>query len=95
MSRPPHNELLPLSEACEGLPDLAIAIEGLMAERDRVTARVTMRGTHGGEFQGIAPTGKRVEVRAIDMFRIGGGKIVEHWGHADGPAAFLRAPGCS
>jgi len=52
-----------------------------MAEGNRVTARVTMRSTHSGELQGIAPTGKRVEVRAIDMFRIENGKIVEHWGH--------------
>jgi steroid delta-isomerase-like uncharacterized protein len=83
------------SEAREGFPDLTIAVEDVMAERDRVTARVTMRGTHRGEFQGIAPTGKWVEVRAIDMFRIEDGKIVEHWGHADDPTAFLRAPECS
>jgi len=49
-----------------------------------------MRGTHRGEFQGIAPTGKRVEVRSIDMFRISKGKIVEHWGHVDDPRDFLR-----
>jgi len=105
----PDNELLPcdpparlidtfketFSEAREGFPDLAIAVEDVMAEGDRVTARVTMRGTHSGEFQGIAPTGKRVEVKAIDMFRIEGGKIVEHWGHADDPTTFLRAPECS
>ena len=83
------------SEAREGFPDLTIAVEDVMAEGDKVTARVTMRGTHSGEFQGIAPTGRRVEVRAIDMFRIEGGKIVEHWGHADDPTAFLQAPGCS
>ena len=105
----PDNELLPgdppvklidtfketFSEAREGFPDLTIAVEDVMAEGDRVTARVTMRGTHSGEFQGIAPTGKRVEVRAIDMFRIENGKIVEHWGHADDPTRFLRAPECS
>ncbi len=105
----PDNELLPcdpparlidtfketFSEAREGFPDLAIAVEDVMAEGDRVTARVTMRGTHSGEFQGIAPTGRQVEVRAIDMFRIQDGKIVEHWGHADDPAAFLRSPECS
>ncbi len=67
------------SEAREGFPDLTVTIEDVMAEGDRVTARVTMRGTHRAEFQGIAPTGKRVEVRAIDMFRIEDGKIVEHW----------------
>jgi steroid delta-isomerase-like uncharacterized protein len=83
------------SEAREGFPDLTVTIEDVMAEGDRVTARVTMRGTHRGEFQGIAPTGKRVEVRAIDMFRIEDGKIVEHWGHADDPTGFLRAGECA
>ena len=63
-----------------------------MAEDDRVAARVVMRGTHRGEFQGIGPTGKRVEVRAIDMFRVENGKIVEHWGHADDPTASLCEP---
>jgi predicted SnoaL-like aldol condensation-catalyzing enzyme len=90
----PDSELLPddplaklidtfkqtFAEARAGLPDLSITIEDVMVEGDRVAARVVMRGTHRGEFQGIAPTGKRVEVRAIDMFRISDGKIVEHWG---------------
>ena len=105
----PDNELLPgdppaklietfeqtFAEAREGFPDLSVVVEDVMAEGDRVTARVTMRGTHRGEFQGISPTGKRVEVRAIDMFRISEGKIVEHWGHADDPTGFLQAPECS
>jgi len=105
----PDNELLPddppaklidtfketFAEAREGFPDLSVAVEDVMAEGDRVAARVTMRGTHRGEFQGIAPTGKRVEVKAIDMFRISYGKIVEHWGHADDPTALLRQPECS
>jgi steroid delta-isomerase-like uncharacterized protein len=83
------------SEAREGFPDLSITVEDVMAEGDQVAARVTMHGTHRGEFQGIAPTGKRVEVRAIDMFRISDGKIVEHWGHADDPTGFLRQSQCS
>jgi steroid delta-isomerase-like uncharacterized protein len=83
------------AEAREGFPDLSITVEDVMAEGDRVAARVTMRGTHRGEFQGIAPTGKRVEVKAIDMFRISNGKIVEHWGHADDPTSFLRQSQCS
>ena len=105
----PDNELLPhdppaklidtfketFSKAREGFPDLSITIEDVMAEGERVAARVTMHGTHSGEFQGIAPTGKRVEVRAIDMFRISNGKIVEHWGHADDPRDFLRQSPCS
>ena len=83
------------SEAREGFPDLGITIEDVIAEGDRVAARVVMRGTHRGEFQGIAPTGKPVEVKAMDMFRIANGKIVEHWGHADDPRDFLRQSQCS
>jgi steroid delta-isomerase-like uncharacterized protein len=108
-SEAPDNELLPndppaklidtfeetFSEARAAFPDLNVTVEEVMAEGDRVAARVTMRGTHRGEFQGIAPTGKRVEVRAMDMFRISDGKIVEHWGHADDPSDFLRKPQCS
>ncbi|MEJ7816409.1 MAG: ester cyclase [Rubrobacter sp.] len=104
----PDNELLPndppaklidtfketFAEAREGFPDLSITVEDVMAEGDRVAARITMRGTHRGEFQGITPTGKRVEVRAIDMFRISNGKIVEHWGHADDPTGYLRQSQC-
>jgi len=48
------------TEAREAFPDLSIAVEDVMVEGDRVAARVTMRGTHRGEFQGIEPTGKRV-----------------------------------
>jgi steroid delta-isomerase-like uncharacterized protein len=105
----PDNELLPddppaklidtfketFTEARAGFPDLSITVEDVMAEGDRVAARVVMRGTHRGEFQGISPTGKRVEVRAMDMFRISDGKIVEHWGHADDPTDFLRVGRCS
>jgi predicted ester cyclase len=83
------------AEAREGFPDLSVTVEDVMAEGDRVAARVVMRGTHRGEFQGIAPTGKQVKVKAIDMFRISGGKIVEHWGHADDPTDFLRQSQCS
>ena len=105
----PDNELLPgdppaklidtfkevFTEVREGFPDLSITVEDVMAEGDRVAARVVMRATHRGEFQGIAPTGKWVEVKAIDMFRISNGKIVEHWGHADDPTDFLRQSPCS
>ena len=105
----PDNELLPgdppaklidtfkevFTEVREGFPDLSITVEDVMAEGDRVAARVVMRATHRGEFQGIAPTGKWVEVKAIDMFRISNGKIVEHWGHTDDPTNFLRQSQCS
>src|SRR5215212_2240206 len=72
---------------------LSVTVEDVMAEEDRVAARVTMRGIHLGEFQGLAPIGKRVEDKAIDMFHVCGGKIVEHWRDGDGPTDFLPQPG--
>jgi predicted ester cyclase len=58
-------------------PDLQIQIDDLIAEGDQVVGRITARGTHQGEFMGIAPTGKPVSFNAIDVVRIAGGKIVE------------------
>src|SRR5215210_1928632 len=42
-------------------PDFHIDIEDMIAEGDKVVARVTASGTHQGEFMGTAPTGNRVE----------------------------------
>jgi hypothetical protein len=64
-----------------------------MAEEDRVAASVSMRGIHLGEFQGLAPIGKRVEDKAIDMFHVSGGKILEHWRDGDDPTDFPHPPG--
>ena len=64
-------------------PDLHITIEDLIAEGDKVVARLTSQATHRGEFMGIAPTGKPVTITAIDILRIASGKFVEHWAQAD------------
>lgn len=67
-------------------PDLHFTIEDLFAEGDRVTFRVTMRGTHQGPFpylQGLAPTGKQVTISVLDVVRVEQGKFAEHWGGPD------------
>ena len=46
---------------------------------DRVITRWTGTGTHTGNLQGIAPTGKKVRITGIWMNRIAGGKIAESW----------------
>ena len=61
-------------------PDLQVIVEDQIAEGDKVVTRVTWRGTHQGEFMGIAPTGKQVEWSGVVIQRIAGGKIVERWG---------------
>ena len=64
-------------------PDLHMDVEDMIAEGDKVATRVSMSGTHRGEFMGIDPTGNRVEISGIDILRVAGGKIVEHWGNFD------------
>jgi len=58
-------------------------VEDLMADGDKVVARVSYRGTHQGAFRGIAPTGKQIAVMGINIFRIANGKLVERWGLTD------------
>jgi len=64
-------------------PDLRIDIEDLIAEGDKVVARMTFRGTHQGPFRGIAPTGRQVRFTAIRVYRIAHGKIVGSWANHD------------
>ena len=63
-----------------GFPDLKVEILDQIAERDKVTTRKVFHATHTGEFMGIPPTNKRVEIKVIDIIRLHNGKYVEHWG---------------
>ena len=67
-----------------GMPDFHTTIDDLIAEGDKVVARVTMTGTHTGDFWGFPATGKKVSFTGIYIARIENGKIVEHWGEEDG-----------
>jgi len=63
--------------------DIQVTIEDLIAEGDTVVGRLTVSGTHTGNFAGIPPTGKRVTFQLMDIFRTVGDTIVEHWGMPD------------
>jgi predicted ester cyclase len=52
----------------------------LVADGDRVVNHTRTTGVHTGEFLGIAPTGKRISVDHVEVWRIEDGKIVEQWG---------------
>lgn len=67
-----------------GMPDWHTQIEELIAEGDKVVARITMTGTHTGDFWGFPATGKKVQFTGIYIVTIRDGKIVEHWGEEDG-----------
>lgn len=69
-----------------GFPDLNLGVEDLIVGRNRIVARIRMRGTHRGEFMGIKPTGKQIDITAIEIYEIVGEKISERWGNLDGIA---------
>src|SRR5947209_5501556 len=64
-------------------PDHQQTIHDWIAEHDKVVTRWTAQGTHQGEYDGIAPTGKRVKITGMDIFRITHDKIAEIWAEVD------------
>jgi steroid delta-isomerase-like uncharacterized protein len=67
----------------DAFPDGRNTSEELLAEGDKVVQRWTYRGTHEGAFQGIPPTGRRVTLTGISIWRVEGGQIVESWHELD------------
>ena len=67
-------------------PDWYSTTDELMAEGARAAERWTGRGTHQGEFQGIAPTGRQITVPGFVFYRVASGKITKFWGLFDGLA---------
>jgi steroid delta-isomerase-like uncharacterized protein len=63
--------------------DFSLTIEDMIAEADKVVIRCTLRGTHKGQYMGVAPTGKQVSLSVISIRRIEDGKIVEEWVELD------------
>jgi serine phosphatase RsbU (regulator of sigma subunit) len=73
-----------VGEFRSAFPDLRLIIEEQLAEGDKVVSRGTIRGTHQGEFRGIAPTGEGMEIPGMAVFRFSEeGKVVESWDSYD------------
>lgn len=64
-------------------PDLKVEAEHLVADEDNVALAYTVTGTHKGNLMGIAPTGKKVKARGLQIGRFEQGKLVERWGSSD------------
>jgi steroid delta-isomerase-like uncharacterized protein len=60
-------------------PDLRAEIEDIFASGDRVAVRLRMRGTHAGEYLGIAASGRTVSYVSHEFYRIENGLIAEEW----------------
>ncbi len=64
-------------------PDWYETVEDIIAEGDKVWVLLSYTGTHRGEFMGLAPTGKKIESKAVDIYRIVDGKLAEYWNVTD------------
>jgi predicted ester cyclase len=67
----------------ETFSPFSLTIEDMVADGDKVWARMTGRGTDGKGYKGRPPTGRSFVITVIDVCRFEEGKIVEHWGVPD------------
>ena len=67
----------------KAFPDWHETIEDIIAEGDKVWVRLAYTGTHKGEFLGLAPTGKKITAKDVDIYRIVDGKLAEYWSVTD------------
>ena len=66
-------------------PDFRLQVEHILAEGDMVMTWSVFAGTHLGPLEAVPPTGKKVMVKDVDLWRLEGGKVVESWAHFDQP----------
>src|SRR6266446_10960048 len=64
-------------------PDLRLTIEDVISEDDTVMTRWSCQGTHKGDLNGIAPTGKHFTISGISIVRFTNGKMIEGWPNWD------------
>ncbi len=68
----------------KSIPDFGYTIKHIVAEGDIVMLHATTIGTHtSGEWLNHPPTGNKINIDTVDIFRFQDGKIAEHWDVAD------------
>lgn len=73
-----------LGEVLHGaFSEIAMPIDEIIAEGDRVMVRLRFTGRHTGEFQGKPATGMPVDIAVMDYFRVADGRLAEHWALMD------------
>ena len=77
LGRGPDSEKKRVTLYRNAFPDIRFTVEDLIAEGESVTARWSCHGTHKGELNGIAPTGKQFTISGISVARFTNGKMIE------------------
>ncbi len=67
----------------DGMPGYTYEIHDQIAQGDLVVNRITWRGVHSGNLAGVSATGRSIELRGINMFRVKDGRVVEQWAELD------------
>ncbi len=82
--------------AFTAFPDWHERIEDIIAEGDKVWVRVTATGTHTGEWSlsgvPLPPTGRKVSMRMVFIWRLENGRLAEGW-EVDEDLDFLKQLG--
>jgi steroid delta-isomerase-like uncharacterized protein len=71
-------------------PDLEAHVDDLVAAEDKVAIRVSFRGTHRGEFQGIPATGRTIHYVSHEFYRVEDGLFAEEWICSDMASLFRQ-----
>jgi steroid delta-isomerase-like uncharacterized protein len=79
----PEGYIALFTEMRTAFPDLAVAVDHLVADDDNIAFAYTVTGTHSGDFMGHAPTGRKISARGMQISRFENGKMVERWGSSD------------
>jgi len=75
----------------KAFPDLRISVQQMVAEGDKVAVLWTFQGTHTGSgYEGLPPTGTKVEIRGITIWRFVDGRIVEEWSSFSETGAYIQ-----
>ncbi len=73
-----------------GLSHRSTLQDEYLAAGDKVIENWVFQGTHTGEFMGVPATGKTIQVRGMEIWRVANGKIVERWGVIDSGAVMVQ-----
>jgi steroid delta-isomerase-like uncharacterized protein len=79
VGRGPESEKKRATLYRNAFPDIRFTIEDITAEGETVVARWSCRGTHKGDLNGIAPTGKQFNITGVSIAHFTNGKMVEGW----------------
>lgn len=71
------------SSFAESFPDGDYEIQGVCVDRDTLVTEFRFTGTHTGDFEGIAPTGNKVEIEFCTLMRLRDDKVIAERDYLD------------